>query len=148
MIRGDMKTHDPLRKIFLIVIATFFIVAVHGCGPKKKTGVTIETDEIIMPAGTKLSEDDEKALNDVLQKYDKKLYLVEKFQEGKLMKSVGELKIDTQLESEVTKAKAMGITDSTVNFVPGGGRWGSLRKEDAEKLVQELKPILEKYSKQ
>jgi endonuclease IV len=144
-----MKTHDPLRKIFLIVIATFFIAAVHGCGPKKETGgVTIQTDEIIVHAGTKLSEDDEKALNDVLKNYDKKLYLVEKFQEGKLTKRVGELKIDTQLESEVAKAKAMGITDSTVNFVPGGGRYGSLRKEDVEKLVQELKPILEKYSKQ
>ncbi len=143
-----MKTYYNFCKIFLLISAISLINATRGFAEEKDTGgVTIKKDATIMHPGTKLSKDDEKALNDVLKKYDKKLYLVEKFQEGKLKKSVGELKIDTQLESEVAKAKMMGITDSTVNFVPGGSRYGSLRKEDVKKLVQELKPILEKYSK-
>ena len=95
-----------------------------------------------MHAGTKLSKDDEKALNDVLKKYhSKKLYLVQEFQKGRLTKSMGELKVNDKLESELAKAKMVGSTDSTVYSPPPVAEWSpraghSLKKEDAKKLVQ------------
>jgi hypothetical protein len=149
-----MKTHCNLVKIFLLISTISLSHASLGFAEDKTTGgVTIKKEAITVHAGTKLSKDDEKALNDVLKKYDKKLYLVQEFQKGRLTKSMGELKVNDKLESELAKAKMVGSTDSTVVFSPSGCRVVPesrtfTQKEDAKKLVQELKPILAKYSKQ
>ena len=148
-----MKRHHNLVKIFLLIGALSLPNVTPGFAQDKGMGgVTIKKDAIIMHAGTKLSKQDEKALNDVLKKYDKKLYLVGKFEKGELKKTSGELKINTKLQSELAKAKMTGSTDSTVGFYPAGAVAVSenrtfTQKEDAQKLIQELKPILQKYSK-
>ena len=77
---------------------------------------------------------------------------MDNLQKGKLTRTIGELKIGAQLKSEVEKAKMTGSTDSTVTFVPGpytsyAENRTLTQKEDAKKLMQELRPILQKYSK-
>jgi hypothetical protein len=148
-----MKIYYPIGNIILLISAIFFTNARSAFAADQGTGgVTVKEDAIVMHSGTKLSKDDEKALNDVLKKYDKKLYRVDEIKNGKLTKSIGELKIDAQMESELAKARAMGNSDFDVVFSPGPyARVPENRtftqKEDAKKLIQELKPILEKYSK-
>jgi hypothetical protein len=143
-----MKTHLHLGKIVSLISAISLSIANRGFAEDKGTGgVTITKNDIIMHAGTKLSKDDEKALNDVLKKYDKTLYRVEKLQNGKLKKSIGELKIEGQVASELDKAKITGSTDSTVTFVTGSNPSVQAVRPDAQRLIQELKPIVEKYSK-
>ena len=147
-----MKIYPICNIIFLI--SALILSARSGFAADQGTGdVTIKEDAIVIHSGTKLSKDDEKALNDVLKKYDKKLYRVDKTKKGKLTKSIGELKIDTQMESELTKARTAGNSDYVVVFSPGPVnphipiKTKFTQKEDAQKLIQELKPVLEKYSK-
>ena len=155
-LQGDsMKTNYNFCKIFLLIGAISLTNATRGFGQAKDTGgVTINKDAIVMHSGTKLSKDDEKALNDVLKKHDKKLFRVDKIKKGKLTKSIGELKIDAQTESQLAKGTMMGNTVYDVAFSPGpNGRivipvqTTVTQKADAQKLIQEVKPILEKYSK-
>jgi hypothetical protein len=148
-----MKNYHPLRKIILVISAISVANASPGFAADQPTGgVTIKKDAITIHPGTKLSQEDEKALNNILRTYNKKLYRVDKIEKGKPNKSIGELKIDTQKESELAKAKMDGITVSDVVFSPG--QYAAVQKsrtfsekQDAKRLIQEVKPILQKYSK-
>jgi hypothetical protein len=135
-------------RIVFVILAITFANLNHGFGEDKATGgVTIEKNRIIIHAGTKISKADEKKLNDVLKKYDKKLYQVAKFQNGKLTKSVGELKIDDQVISELCEGHTPGSTDYTIKTVTGANTQNLPPWGQPQKLIEELKPILEKYRK-
>ena len=69
-------------------------------------GVTITKDLFIIHPGTKLRETDEQAIYDVLKKYDKKLYRIEKREHGRVTKSIGEFRIDGKLQSELASVGA------------------------------------------
>lgn len=153
-----MNTLNNLVRFFVGAFGTVMVLAIPAFAGEKNQNVTIEKHGIVIHPGTKISGSDEKALNDVLGKYDKSLYRVETYKKGKLTKTVGELQdmyIDKKTASEVANAKAAGTSDSTVTFVSGpiqrtqkppprGVRAG---KKEADELIAQLKPILAKYSK-
>ena len=98
--------------------------------------------------GTTITESDQKALNEVLKKYDTSLYKIETLTDGKVT-SQGKLKdkyIDTTLAAEVKQAKAAGTTvnmQQTVDHKTDA----PVDEAKAKELISALKPILEKYSK-
>jgi hypothetical protein len=161
-----MKT---LHKHILLVSAFVSIGAGGLLGQEKSGKVTIERDNIVIHPGAKISKEDEKALNDILKKYDKSLYKVETYKGGKVAKQQGQLSdvaIDKQVESELNAAKAQGVSDKTVQFVwrqfnpPPLARGMTTHVEQVppppppvrpaaqgKQLVDELKPILQKYQK-
>ena len=78
------------------------------------------------------------------------------YENGKLIKTQGRLKekelndvyITQEIVSQVANAKAAGLSDFTVVF-NSSDKAAPLRHLEKEKeLVQELKPILQKYTKQ
>src|SRR5205809_215332 len=148
-----MKPHPNVGNTILLITAALLMQVPFGLAQDKATGrVTITKDTFIIHPGTKLSKTDERALNDVLKKYDKKLYRIERIEHGKLTKSIGEFKIDGQLQSELARARAMDSTDSPVTFNSGSYDKASenltfTEIENAKKLLREVKPILEKYTR-
>ena len=94
----------------------------------------------------------------MLKKFNKSLYRIEEYKNGKLAKADGKLSdvhIDKTLASELASAKAHGLTVSTTQVVntvktwqqppPTGGMALTAAKE--KDLIQQVKPIVEKYSK-
>jgi len=137
------------------------VLAIPTLAQEKGGKVTFEKNGIIIHPGTKLSKEDETALNDVLKKYDKRLYRVETYKDGKLTKTEGKLKdlfIDKATASEVAKARAAGVSDSTIVFYSGpNARVPTITRPtgpkpsgsvNSKELIEQLKPILQKYTKQ
>jgi hypothetical protein len=137
------------------------VAGISGLAQQKRGNVTIDKDAIIIHPGTNLSAKDEKALDQIMQKYDKALYRIDTYKNGKLVRRLGTLKnsqVDKKVASEVAQAKAEGESDRTVQF-----EWRQLRTPpivtgqviskpaperapaDAPELLKELKPILQKY---
>jgi hypothetical protein len=153
-----MKTLCNAIRLLALGAGTAAVLPLTGFAQAKQGGVTIENQSITIHPGTKLSKADETALNNVLSKYDKKLYRVETYKDGKLVKTVGELKLDKETASEVTNAKGpkaqvqrdLGLTDSTI-IIAGSTKQVPTRSvttdEKAKALINQLKPILQKYSK-
>jgi hypothetical protein len=87
-----------------------------GTHPK----VTIEAEQILIhPRGPKLSQDDEKAMDGVLQRYNKSLYKIRTYEDGKLVRTRGrlnDLKIDKGLASEVAEAIQNGFSDTVIQI--------------------------------
>jgi radical SAM superfamily enzyme YgiQ (UPF0313 family) len=147
------------RETFRVVTFAFGIVTIVTMpvlGQEKNGTVTFEPYGIIMHPGTKISKPDEEKLNEILKKYDDRLYRIETYENGKLIKTQGRLKekelddvyITQEIVSEVANAKAAGLSDSTVLF-NSSDKQAPLRHIEKEKeLIQELKPILQKYTKQ
>lgn len=143
-----METLRKTIRLLLLVVGMVLVLAVPGFA--QDGGVTIQKEAIIIHPGTKLSKSDEKALNDVLSKYSKKLYRVETYKKGKLTNAVGELKLDKTMSSEVANAKVAGLTDFTGIFF-GATKNSAPRAltedKNAKVLIEQLKPILQKYNK-
>jgi len=155
-----MKTLCKTITLLVLGAGIVTVLTVTGFAQEKRGGVTIQDQGIIIHPGTKLSKSDETALNNVLSKYDKKLYRVETYKDGKLIKTVGELKLDKETASEIANAKGSifkanihreGLTDSTV-IIAGSTKQVPARAattdEKAKSLINQLKPILQKYNKQ
>jgi hypothetical protein len=147
------------RETFRVVTFAFGIVAIVTTpvlGQEKNGTVTFEPYGIVMHPGTKISKSDEVKLNEILKKYDDRLYRIETYQNGKLIKKQGRLKekelndvyITQEIVSEVANAKAAGLSVKTM-CASSSDRKAPLRHLEKEKeLIQELKPILQKYTKQ
>ena len=115
-----MKSYPTVGNIILFITAALLTEITSGCERKTPAlsatsavtpalgGVTITKDLFIIHPGTKLQEPDEQALYDVLTKYDKKLYRIEKREPGKETKSIGEFRIDRKVQSELV---SVGATD-------------------------------------
>jgi hypothetical protein len=153
-----MKTLCNAIRLLALGAGTAAVLPLTGFAQGKEGGVTIQNQSIIIHPGTKLSNSDETALNNVLSKYDTKLYRVETYKNGKLIKTVGELKLDKETASEVANAKGSrhnvikeaGLTDSTV-IIAGSTKQVPTRAvttdEKAKALINQLKPILQKYNR-
>jgi hypothetical protein len=144
--------------VTLLVLAVAIVsCTIHSISGKTGT-VTIQKEEIIVHAGTKISKSDEKAFNDVLRKYDKKLYRIETYQDGKLTKTQGALSsvyVEKTVASEAASAKSRGFTDSAIVCLGPNARVQAVpppkgaktERVKAQEFIDHLKPILEKYSK-
>lgn len=138
--------------LLALVAGGVSILTTSSLAQEKGGKVTFEKKGIVLHAGAKLSKSDEKALNDVLKSYDKSLYRIETYKKGKLVNRKGELKdvdVDKKTASEVTNAKAAGVTFDTVVFVEGPNTQMLAMREKprSKELIEQLKPILEKYTK-
>ena len=125
-------------------------------GQEKNGTVTFEPYGIVIHPGTKISQSDEVKLNAILKKYDDRLYRIATYQNGKLIKKQGRLKekelsdvyITQEIVSEVANANAAGLSAVTW-CIDTSDRKAPLRHLEKEKeLIQEVKPILQKYTKQ
>jgi len=162
-----MKSYPMVCNIILFITAALLTEVTSGCGQNTATapntsavtpalgGVTITKDLFIIDPGTKLRETDEEALYAVLKKYDKKLYRIEKLDHGKVIKSIGEFRIDGKVKSELASVGATGCTDSTDSTdtcdVGSNDRKSEeltfTELENSKKLLAEIHPILEKYTR-
>jgi hypothetical protein len=139
--------------VLLLGVGTALILAIPAFAQQKAGQVTITDTRIEIPPGTKISDSDQKALNEVLRKYDNSLYKVETLKEGKVAVQgrLEDPRIDATLAAEVKKAQAAGASVQAVQVAdfkhleppPPGGFQLTKSKE----LIKALKPILEKYSK-
>jgi hypothetical protein len=82
--------------------------------------VTIENEVILLHPGTRLTKPDQKALNQILARYDKSLYKVETYKKGNVIRTQGELSdmlIDKTLAADAADAKAKGYSNRTLQII-------------------------------
>ena len=159
-----MKSYPTVYNIILFITAALLTEMTSGCDRNNATasntsavtpalgGVTITKDLFIIHPGTKLRENDEQALYDVLKKYDKKLYRIEKTEHGKVTKSIGEFRINGKLLSELASVGVTVCADSTDMCDVGSYDSASeeltfTETEHAKKLLAEIHPVLDKYTR-
>jgi len=94
--------------------------------PKEKSGkVEIKDDFIVVHPGTKLSRADAQALNDVLKKYDKSLYKIQIYKNGKVTKTLGTLNdmyIDQRAVADLAQAKTSGQSERAIQLIAPPGK--------------------------
>jgi len=127
---------------------------------KKGTGkVQITDTSIVIHPSIKLSEADAKKMDAILAKHRKDLYKIDTVQNGKLVKTQGELKdakMGEALKAEVAAAEsksgqmalAGGKSVSHVRVFcpfPPCGYVMARRATEGKQLVEELKSVLQKY---
>ena len=167
------------------------IIAVPAIAEEKLGNVVVTEDSIVLP-GTELSKPDYQAMNKILKQYDKSLYVIKSYENGRLTKTRGKLTdvvTDKELASEMANnVKKKGFTYVAVQVAggnaanpqqvspsgspvggggtnpqkaeartgveasasPTGGTTVNRQKapsSSARDLMDQLKPILEKYRK-
>ena len=159
-----MKSYPTVYNIILFITAALLTEMTSGCDRNNATGsntsavtpalggVTITKDLLIIHPGTRLRETDEQALYDVLKKYDKKLYRIENTEPGKVTKSIGEFRINGKLLSELASVGVTVCVDSTVLCDVGSNDSQAeeltfTEMESSKKLLAEIHPILDKYTR-
>ena len=163
-----------IKSVFISAVAAG--IAVPALAQKEHSGVTMDEAHIVVHPMTKISTEDTKAINNILEKYDKSLYKLAAYKDGKLKKTQGTLSdvnLDQAIASELPAAQAKGESNKTMQFTnPQRGnitnpqtaaavtnpqrspsvptnpqRHPSAADEKAAKeLLERLKPILQKYS--
>jgi hypothetical protein len=156
-----MKTLSGILRYVSIAIGVMALAGACATYVKSKSG--LETGQIyatIYPEA-KVSSDDCNALNRVLKRYHKSLYQIRTYSNGKLVKIQGNISqkfIRKGLVSEVDKnahttnfsgcAIQAGSTNELPTVTPPiGGKVGSTTRQTMIPMVNELRPILEKYNK-
>ena len=94
--------------------------------PREKSGkVEIKDDFVVVHPGTKLSKADATQLNAVLKQYDKSLYKIEIYKNGKVTKTLGKLNdmyIDQKAVADLTEAKSKGQSERAIQLIaPSAG---------------------------
>ena len=148
-----MKIQSKLVNLIVLGAGIGCVLAITGCVRQKREAVTIEDERIVIRPGTKLSENDERMLNEILKQYDTKLYRVETYENGQLTKTLGELNLDEETASELTKWKAAGKNYHMVCLYGGPSTRKAppraiTEETKGKELIKQVKPILEKYNKQ
>jgi len=109
----------------LIVLASLAAFAATGLAQGKPGKVEIKNDFIVVHPGTKLSRADAQALNDVLKKYDKALYKIQIYKNGKVTKTLGTLNdmyIDQKAVADLAQAKTSGQSERAIQLIaPAAG---------------------------
>jgi hypothetical protein len=110
----------------LCVLAAGALLSLAAASVKQeKSGkVEIKEDVILIHPGTKISKTDAIALNGVLRKYDKSLYKIEAYRNGKSKKKLGELNdmlIDRIIASELASAKESGASNRAIQVITPNG---------------------------
>ena len=98
--------------------------AVASVKQEKSGKIEIKEDVILIHPGSKISKSDTTALNEVLRKYDKSLYKIETYRNGKSKKKLGELSdmlIDQAVASEVASAKESGDSERAIQVITPSG---------------------------
>jgi hypothetical protein len=106
--------------VVLIVLAGLAAFAATGLAQGKPGKVEIKDDFIVVHPGTKLSRADAQALNDVLKKYDKSLYKIQIYKNGKVTKTLGTLNdmyIDQKAVADLAQAKASGQSERAIQLI-------------------------------
>jgi hypothetical protein len=150
------ETHSIMKRlqkplvVVLLCVGTAVILGVSAFAQEKDGQVRIMDARIEIRPGTTISDSDQKALNEVLKKYNTSLYKIETVKDGNVTgKPQGTLEdkhIDATLAAEVKQAKAAGASVQMEQVVD---HKTAVVEEDAKskELIKALKPILEKYSK-
>ena len=154
------------RLIFLGVVGSAVLIAFpqqsamarHTGKGKHKTKVEITNETIVMHPAVKLSPADAKAVDDILQKNSKTLYKVDTVENGRVTKSQGvlpEASLTAAAKADASN-RAPGHGDKTHQVIceapcknqqvpPFSTIFKSTDSAAKQRLIQELKPILEKY---
>jgi hypothetical protein len=134
-------------------------MAAHKGKTKKKIEITKDT--IVIHPAVKLSAADAKAMDDILKKHSKTLYKVDTIQSGKVTQTqgvLGEGNMTAAAKAEAPMENQPGRSNRSHQVVcPGACNPQQVppppfstvfKATDAvakQKLIQELKPVLEKY---
>jgi len=113
-----MRSPSGTVRFFVLVSSTALALAFPAFAEEKSATVTIEEKGIILHPGTRISQTDAKALNEVLKKYDKSLYRIETYRKDQKKKSQGQLSdacLDRTVVSEV--ALAEGNSNRTLQVI-------------------------------
>lgn len=150
-----MKTLFGTNKYVLIALGVMgFVVLIacaqNGMARNHKGKVEITKDVIVLHPAVQLAAADEKAMNDVLKRYNKNLYKIDTVENGKVTKTEGSLKM-TSMTAAVKAEGAtapVGVTHKshqTICPAPCNEQRVPNLANQKQKLIQELQPILAKY---
>ncbi len=110
-------TRRVTKSVFVWTVAAG--MAVPALAEKERSGVTMDETHIVVHPITKISTEDTKAINNILKKYDKSLYKLATYKDGKLKKTQGTLSdvyLDQAIASELSAAQAKGESNKTMQF--------------------------------
>jgi hypothetical protein len=145
-----MKSYPVKQCNVLAIVLSLFLPAL-GYAQGQSGKVTVTDHRVEIHPGTKLLAADEKALNDVLARYDKALYRVETYDEkGKRVGAQGTLDpdhIDKALAAEVANAKRQHALTFTVDQTVNSPKTQNIPPQVQEKFLKEVKKILKKYER-
>jgi hypothetical protein len=119
-----MKNRAGIGVVLVVLASLSALTATEP--PKEKSGkVEMKDDFIVVHPGTKLSRADTQALNDVLKKYDKSLYKIQIYKNGKVTKTLGTLNdmyIDQRAVADLAEAKTSGQSERAIQLIaPAAG---------------------------
>ena len=156
-----MKTH-PISVCLVLAASISLIVVACTITQKHGPGVSIHETSVQIYPGTKISADDQKALDAVLKQFSKSLYKIRTYDRGKLVKTQGSLedtRIDQTLVADAIIASQKGVSVSTLQICrfaqwrqqspsPSPVSGSPTELEVCKRLVSRVTPILQKYSQQ
>jgi len=147
-----MNTLHRTRKYYVLVplavVALVISCTNHPQTPGATSKVEIKKDQIIIhPTITLSKDDDEQRLNAILNRYDKKLYRVETWVNGKITKVEGTARVVKEVSAENGMARSAGAGHHAHDFVCPDAKCPDIRvaEPNEKKMLKELTPILEKY---
>ena len=156
-----MKTH-PISVCLVLAASISLIVVACTITQKHGPGVSIHETSVQIYPGTKISADDQKALDAVLKQFSKSLYKIRTYDRGKLVQTQGSLedtRIDQTLVADAIIASQKGVSVSTLQIcrfaqwkqqspTPSPVSGSPTELEVCKRLVSRVTPILQKYSQQ
>jgi hypothetical protein len=116
---GTVVKKHPVSVCVVLAVSIALIVVACTITQTHAPGVSINETSVQIYPGTKISSDDQKALDAVLKNFNKSLYQIRTYDRGKLVKTRGSLedaRIDQKLVAEVSKASQKGVSDSTLQL--------------------------------
>ena len=119
-----MKTLAALG-VLLAILAISSALTGKESTPEKTGKVEIKDDFVVVHPGTKLSKADTTQLNAVLKQYDKSLYKIKIYKNGKITKTQGTLNdmyIDQKAMADLAQAKTSGQSERAIQMIaPSAG---------------------------
>lgn len=164
-----MKKHLVLLCVVFAVSIALVVVAT-AIAQQHAAGVSIQETSIQIHPGTKISSDDQKALDAVLRNFNNSLYKIRTYDHGKLVRTQGSLedaRIDQKLVAKANKASQEGISDVALQIGNLGNPIAYIFQQhiqttpppnsrnpiyihqqylDSKQLATRIAPILKKYS--
>lgn len=104
----------------LVVVLALTGLTASALAEEKSGKVEIKNDFIVVHPGTKLSKADVQALNKVLKQYDKSLYKIKIYKNGKVTRTVGTLNdmyIDQRAVADLAQATTSGQSERAIQVI-------------------------------
>ena len=167
--KHPVSTYVVLGVIIALIVVACTITQKHG------PGVSIHETYVEIYPGTKISSADQKALDAVLENFNKSMYKIKTYDSGKLVKTRGSLedaRIDQTLVADAINASQKGVSDWTLQLgnpyqlnigkpnrthaylwpmrqsPPPSPLSSAEELRVSKRLVSRVTPILQKYSQQ